>query len=149
MHKNPEEKLEQLRRSSLIEFEHLKSPNHPKAPLRELPEHSVDLGNEPDSFKSARGKTLDNQSAGDDPAITESPSQSKGFEEPPGYFALVTDKNPSAAAAGTPADMPLFKVPDFGNDAPKDELDDAPKLPHEATPFPPQEEALSPAQTRS
>lgn len=42
--KNPDDKLEQLRRSSLLEFEHLKSPEHPTAPLRAMPEHSVDLG---------------------------------------------------------------------------------------------------------
>jgi glycogenin glucosyltransferase len=40
--KNPEEQLDQLRRSSVLEFEHLKSPEHPTAPLRDLPEHSVD-----------------------------------------------------------------------------------------------------------
>jgi glycogenin glucosyltransferase len=39
--KNPEEKLEQLRRASLAEFEHLKEPVHPVPPLRALPEHSV------------------------------------------------------------------------------------------------------------
>jgi glycogenin glucosyltransferase len=39
--KNPEEKLDQLRRSSLIEFEHLKKDEHPNPPMRALPEHSV------------------------------------------------------------------------------------------------------------
>jgi glycogenin glucosyltransferase len=39
--KNPEEKLDQLRRSSLIEFEHLKKDEHPDPPMRALPEHSV------------------------------------------------------------------------------------------------------------
>jgi glycogenin glucosyltransferase len=39
--KNPEEKLDQLRRSSVIEFEHLKKDEHPNPPLRALPEHSV------------------------------------------------------------------------------------------------------------
>ncbi|KAI5379739.1 nucleotide-diphospho-sugar transferase [Alternaria alternata] len=38
---NPEEKLDQLRRSSLIEFEHLKKDEHPNPPMRALPEHSV------------------------------------------------------------------------------------------------------------
>jgi glycogenin len=33
--------LEQLRRSSVLEFQHLKAPDHPVPPLRELPEHSV------------------------------------------------------------------------------------------------------------
>ncbi|KAF9690834.1 hypothetical protein EKO04_011040 [Ascochyta lentis] len=42
---NPEAKLEQLRRSSLVEFEHLKKDEHPDPPLRALPEHSV-LGDE-------------------------------------------------------------------------------------------------------
>ncbi|KAF1924584.1 glycosyltransferase family 8 protein [Didymella exigua CBS 183.55] len=42
---NPEAKLEQLRRSSVVEFEHLKKDEHPEAPLRALPEHSV-LGDE-------------------------------------------------------------------------------------------------------
>ncbi|KAJ4311301.1 glycogenin glucosyltransferase [Neodidymelliopsis sp. IMI 364377] len=42
---NPEAKLEQLRRSSLVEFEHLKKDEHPNPPLRALPEHSV-LGDE-------------------------------------------------------------------------------------------------------
>ncbi|KAJ4361810.1 glycogenin glucosyltransferase [Neocucurbitaria cava] len=38
---NPNEKLNELRRSSLIEFEHLKKDPHPDPPLRALPEHSV------------------------------------------------------------------------------------------------------------
>ncbi|KAF1834763.1 nucleotide-diphospho-sugar transferase [Decorospora gaudefroyi] len=38
---DPEEKLDQLRRSSLIEFEHLRKDEHPNPPLRALPEHSV------------------------------------------------------------------------------------------------------------
>jgi glycogenin len=42
--KKPEEKLEQLRRTSVLEFEHLKSPDHPQPPLRALPAHSVPTG---------------------------------------------------------------------------------------------------------
>ncbi|KAJ4399647.1 glycogenin glucosyltransferase [Didymella pomorum] len=42
---NPEVKLEELRRSSVVEFEHLKKDEHPEPPLRALPEHSV-LGDE-------------------------------------------------------------------------------------------------------
>ncbi|KAL6709357.1 glycogenin glucosyltransferase [Coniothyrium glycines] len=38
---NPTEKLDQLRRSSLVEFEHLTKDEHPNPPLRSLPEHSV------------------------------------------------------------------------------------------------------------
>jgi glycogenin glucosyltransferase len=38
---NPNVRLEQLRRSSLVEIEHLTKDPHPDPPLRELPEHSV------------------------------------------------------------------------------------------------------------
>ncbi|KAL5116434.1 glycogenin glucosyltransferase [Pleosporales sp. CAS-2024a] len=43
---NPTAKLEELRRSSLVEFEHLTKDPHPDPPLRALPEHSV-LEDEP------------------------------------------------------------------------------------------------------
>jgi hypothetical protein len=39
--KNPEAKLDELRRSSVVEFEHLKKDPHPDPPLRPLPEHSI------------------------------------------------------------------------------------------------------------
>jgi len=39
---NPNAKLEQLRRSSLAEFEHLTKDPHPDPPLRALPEHSTE-----------------------------------------------------------------------------------------------------------
>jgi pyruvate/2-oxoglutarate dehydrogenase complex dihydrolipoamide acyltransferase (E2) component len=45
--KNPDAKLEQLRRSSLIEIEHLKNDDHPNPPLRALPEHSVMTDEDP------------------------------------------------------------------------------------------------------
>jgi glycogenin glucosyltransferase len=38
---NPNARLEQLRRSSLVEIEHLTKDPHPDPPLRALPEHSV------------------------------------------------------------------------------------------------------------
>jgi glycogenin glucosyltransferase len=38
---NPDARLEQLRRSSLVEIEHLTKDPHPDPPLRALPEHSV------------------------------------------------------------------------------------------------------------
>ena len=41
--KNPNEQLEQLRRSSLVEFEHLKKDDHSNPPLRTLPEHSIPI----------------------------------------------------------------------------------------------------------
>lgn len=39
--KNPEARLEQLRRSSLVEIEHMTKDPHPDPPLRALPEHSI------------------------------------------------------------------------------------------------------------
>jgi hypothetical protein len=46
--KNPNARLEQLRRTSLVEIEHLTKDPHPDPPLRSLPEHSV-LPNEESS----------------------------------------------------------------------------------------------------
>ncbi|KAH4258411.1 hypothetical protein HBI70_231530 [Parastagonospora nodorum] len=43
---NPEARLEQLRRSSLVEIEHMTKDPHPDPPLRALPEHSI-LDDEP------------------------------------------------------------------------------------------------------
>ncbi|KAJ4361002.1 glycogenin glucosyltransferase [Didymosphaeria variabile] len=163
---NPEEKLEQLRRSSLIEFEHLKSPNHPKAPLRKLPEHSVDLGppsNHPSKAKtsdpslvSSSGPAMGGTDAKDVASSSGAPEDSnkgitKDLANPPkpshGYFALARPENKEDTAAQTPADMPLFVAPNFGTDGTGDELDDAPRLPHEQAPFP-RDEPLSPTQTR-
>jgi glycogenin glucosyltransferase len=161
--KNPEEKLEQLRRSSLIEFEHLKSPNHPKAPLRKLPEHSVDMG--PSASDPSKEKTSDSggperMSGTDAKDLTssrggqeqESRGNQKDLANPPrpshGYFALAKAENKDDVAAQTPIDMPLFVAPNFGQDGTGDELDAAPRLPHEQTPFV-HDDALSPTQTRS
>jgi glycogenin glucosyltransferase len=73
--KNPEEKLEQLRRSSLLEFEHLKSPEHPTAPLRALPEHSVDHGasGAPLTTDGAAAAPVVDSAAKEKPAATEKP----------------------------------------------------------------------------
>lgn len=105
--KNPQEKLDQLRRSSLLEFEHLKSPNHPKAPLRELPEHSV---------------PEEGPLPSDDKTAAQSSSEKASTEPPPpsGYFALVDDRNKPESIAGTPADMPVFQAPQFGADGTSD-----------------------------
>ncbi|KAJ4304817.1 glycogenin glucosyltransferase [Kalmusia sp. IMI 367209] len=126
---NPEEKLEQLRRSSLLEFEHLKSPNHPKAPLRQLPEHSVGL--RPSSINLSKGKT---------PALPDDEHAPHEPDQPPGYYTLVDDKNTEASTANTPADKPLFKAPDFGSDGTND---------NKLEEIPSHEQALSPTQTRT
>ncbi|KAL5407805.1 hypothetical protein PMIN04_011612 [Paraphaeosphaeria minitans] len=163
---NPEEKLGQLRRSSLIEFEHLKSPNHPKAPLRKLPEHSVDLGppsnpyqakasdsspvrsGEPESMGGIEAKDFAGSGNGQEDKRDESPKDSTNPPiAPHGYFALAKPENKDDMAAQTPTDMPLFVAPNFAKDGTGDELDDAPRLPHEQAPF--HEDPLSPTTSRS
>ncbi|KAH7136072.1 nucleotide-diphospho-sugar transferase [Dendryphion nanum] len=83
---NPEEKLDQLRRSSVLEFEHLKAPVHVQAPLRELPEHSV-----PAEAKSSHV-------TGGDGATDEQSKDSTTMEKP------------------TKKETPLFTEPNFGQD---------------------------------
>lgn len=74
----------------------------------------------------------------------------KPSKAPHGYFALATHETKEDTAAATPTGMPLFVAPNFAKDSAGDELDDAPKLPHEQTPFGnPREDPLSPTQTRS
>ncbi|KAF2450049.1 glycosyltransferase family 8 protein [Karstenula rhodostoma CBS 690.94] len=165
---NPGEKLEQLRRSSLVEFEHLKSPNHPQAPLRTLPEHSVDLGHPPSSPSKANAsdsnfvnsdgpgsmggieaKDFAGSRGGKKDKSDENPEDSaKPPRIPHGYFALAKPENKEEMAAQTPSGMPLFIAPNFGKDGTGDELDDAPSLPHEQASFP-HDDSLSPTQTRS
>ncbi|KAF2729183.1 nucleotide-diphospho-sugar transferase [Polyplosphaeria fusca] len=82
---NPEEKLDKLRRSSLLEFEHLKSPVHPQVPLRELPEHSTEHA------ESAQHHHFPNSGDG----TTDAPS--KDF------------------AAQDNSGTPVFQEPDFGS----------------------------------
>ena len=86
--KNPEEKLEQLQRSSLLEFEHLMAPDHPVAPLRELPEHSV-----PIESTATRHSITPSHDGTTDAKRTE-----LGLKEP-----------------SISADAPIFKDPDFGS----------------------------------
>ncbi|KAF2656158.1 hypothetical protein K491DRAFT_715547 [Lophiostoma macrostomum CBS 122681] len=89
--KNPEEKLEQLRRSSVLEFEHLKAPIHPTAPLRELPEHSV----------------VPENSTEHDHVDGKVPFGSDGSAD-----AKIDSLSASNKSSGT--EKPLFKEPGFG-----------------------------------
>jgi len=100
--KDPVERLEALRRSSLIEFEHLKQPNHPIPPLRELPEHSVPLP------ETAVHHHLAMSPAG-------SPS------------VVSVDATPAEKPVekASPA-KPLFKEPNFGADGADDEAENGP-----------------------
>ncbi|KAF2742753.1 glycosyltransferase family 8 protein [Sporormia fimetaria CBS 119925] len=77
---NPNEKLEQLRRTSLLEFEHLKSPNHPVPPLRALPQHSVPSPKE--SGKEQAPAAVDGTSETTDSTKTTTASAKPVFTEP-------------------------------------------------------------------
>jgi glycogenin glucosyltransferase len=81
--KNPEAKLEELQRLSILELEHLKSEEPPQPPLRELPRHSIPT---PD-------KALD----GTPPYGTDGSS----------------DVKPKPQEKSATASKPLFKEPDF------------------------------------
>jgi glycogenin glucosyltransferase len=119
--KNPEEKLDELRRSSLIEFEHLKQPNHPMAPLRELPEHSVAVPETAVHHNVAFSP--DDGVGGHDGATNTKGTDSTLVEQ---------------TAANPPSGKPLLKEPDFGADGASDKT---------AEILPPKEDVLSPTQT--
>lgn len=103
--KNPEEKLDELRRSSLIEIEHLKQPNHPMAPLRELPEHSV---GPPVIAADHYAKTSQDDRVDSSMKTQDLSSSEKTINNPP-------------------SGKPLFKEPDFGSDGSSDtKVDDLP-----------------------
>jgi hypothetical protein len=76
----------------------------------------------------------------------------KDLANPPrpshGYFALANAEDKDHVASQTPTDMPLFVAPNFGQDGTGDELDDAPRLPHEQAPLS-HDDSLSPTTTRS
>ncbi|KAF1958111.1 nucleotide-diphospho-sugar transferase [Byssothecium circinans] len=102
---DPEEKLEQLRRSSLLELEHLKSPNHPQPPLRRLPEHSVPTPEEKSKSSPPKLEQLDDKQT-----------------------ATTNTNQDTAATASAQAttEKPMFKLPDFGADGANDAKEDSP-----------------------
>ncbi|CAI6333696.1 unnamed protein product [Periconia digitata] len=89
---NPQAKLDELRRSSVIEFEHLKSPDHPVPPLRSLPEHSVAT-----------------------PEVRVSPP-----ETAPSETAAPEDEAVPITAPISTDDKPMFREPNFGADGAND-----------------------------
>ncbi|KAF2477057.1 nucleotide-diphospho-sugar transferase [Lindgomyces ingoldianus] len=102
---NPEERLDQLRRSSVLEFEHLKAPVHSQPPLRELPEHSI-----PKRETSVHHHVP--LSGGSSPHELDQLTQG----------GSKTDvKSPEPASTEKSATTPIFKEPDFGADGGSDE----------------------------
>jgi glycogenin glucosyltransferase len=108
--KNPEESLERLRKSSLLEFEHLKKPEHPEPPLRALPEHSVpvfhhgaDAGNQKAKAPYGLDGTTD-----EEPAPTKEPEaqedEEKSTSDKPVFKESVFDAECGAPPAGTAGD---------------------------------------------
>ena len=93
--KNPVQMLDQLRRSSLSEFEHLKKDEHPNPPLRALPEHSI----------------LEEES-------TEKTQAPLGSSQPSKHDAL--NQNDEAVPGAFPSEK-AFAERDFASDIPSDE----------------------------
>lgn len=122
--KNPEEKLDELRRSSLIEFEHLKKDEHPDPPKRALPEHSIETKTESADASEdvAKASALDDtkDSIKTQPLSDISSKDFAADSELPGGEQV-------QAGATT------FTVPVFDDDSPSVEAEDA---------------VLSPTQTR-
>jgi hypothetical protein len=123
--KNPEEKLDELRRSSLIEIEHLKQPNHPMAPLRELPEHSV----------APPGSAVHHN-------LKTSPDDSVGLPDGAPNTKSSNTTLPGNAAENPSSSKPLFKELDFGTDGASDKT-------QETQDTPSGEDVLSPTQSRA
>jgi hypothetical protein len=110
--KNPNAKLEQLRRSSLVEIEHMTKDAHPDPPLRALPEHSI-LEDEPTHPAGLSGGAsphgLDgaasHSSLSQPTAVTG--SSRVGFAQSMG----INDHSASQNSGNM-----TFKLPDFGQD---------------------------------
>lgn len=122
--KNPEEKLDELRRSSLIEFEHLKKDEHPDPPKRALPEHSVDTKAESTdaSEGTAKASGLDDTTASTKPQALPAIS-SKDF---------AASREPSGGEQ-VQAGATTFTVPVFDDDSPSAEAEGAILSPTQTT----------------
>jgi len=119
-----------LRRSSLLEFEHLTQPEKKQPPpLRELPEHSVPTPRdkqalhhhiEPVGGGASVGLGLDQATVlgMDEPQKGSEASEGKGEEE--SEKAQIAEPTPVAPAAAA-TEKPIFKGPDFGADGATDE----------------------------
>ena len=119
-----------MRRSSLLEFEHLTQPEKKQPPpLREMPEHSVPTPKdkqalhhhiEPVDGGTPVGLGLD-QAAGlrtGEPQKDSEASGGKGEEE--SEKTQIAEPTPVAPAAAA-SENPIFKDPDFGADDATDE----------------------------
>ncbi|KAF2202383.1 nucleotide-diphospho-sugar transferase [Delitschia confertaspora ATCC 74209] len=121
---DPEERLEQLRRSSLLEFEHLKSPVHPQPPLRELPEHSVAKEETSMHHHISSGSPQPEVRSTIVERIERRRTETEEEKEKKDRVAAKTENNNVAPkteteiATPTPlkTDKPVFKDLDFGSD---------------------------------
>ncbi|CAA9958885.1 Glycosyltransferase family 8 protein [Pyrenophora teres f. maculata] len=91
---NPEERLDQLRRSSLMEFEHLKKDEHPDPPLRALPEHSIAGEKE----AGASHAPLGSDGANDGPAEKDFATSQSTLPEGEQVQAVGDEVNPTQSA---------------------------------------------------
>lgn len=112
--KNPNAKLEELRRSSLIEFEHLTKDPHPDPPLRALPEHSI-LEDEPPAPAGLSG--------GASPHGLDGATNHSSISQPHAVtgssrvdFAQSMGANTTTGEQQVQSGKMTFKLPDFGQD---------------------------------
>lgn len=107
--KNPEAKLDELRRSSLIEFEHLKKDEHPDPPLRALPEHSTEDKTASDEATEGSAKAPELDGAKDSTKTEAVPDiSSKDFAA----------SEPASGGDQVQAGETTFTVPVFDDDSP-------------------------------
>ncbi|KAF9636816.1 Glycosyl transferase family 8 [Lasiodiplodia theobromae] len=110
---NPEERLETLRRSSLLELEHLRRASASNAPKRELPEHSV-----PRPHHDAQHHSLPSSGSGSPRGLdkTRKDNGAGGVSQAQETAtAASTAPKPEVASATTETAKALFSEPDFGD----------------------------------
>ncbi|EKG17362.1 Glycosyl transferase family 8 [Macrophomina phaseolina MS6] len=106
---NPEERLETLRRSSLLELEHLRqAASASNAPQRDLPEHSV-----PRPHHDAQHHSLP-ITGGASPQGSGETAQDKGVEKVGQSQQVLTDTKTEVAGSDGEKTKPVFSKPDFG-----------------------------------
>ncbi|OJD36309.1 glycosyltransferase family 8 protein [Diplodia corticola] len=108
---NPEERLETLRRSSLLELEHLRRASASNAPSRELPAHSVPRPHNDAQHHSLLGRA--SPQAQDKASKDNGQGQASQAHETKTETATALKAEDVKSTAETT--KPVFSEPDFGN----------------------------------
>lgn len=105
------ERLDQLRRSSLLEFEHLVKDEHPNPPLRALPEHSIPTEGEKDvtqtSLVGRKSSQSSDMMAASPLPITSGIAQRDFATETPGSSLPGSSSQDFASGASSASAQPL------------------------------------------